>query len=86
MGTGNDTTTALNPGSGGDSMGESLVLQKDLASPTTGGSLVKHARVVLTDDDGRAVAAPLTERTGCLILDMLSRMNDKLATLTNSLP
>lgn len=45
----NDTTTALNPGAGGDSMDESLVVQSD------GATLAKRPRVVMGFDDGRLI-------------------------------
>ena len=41
----NDTSTTLNPGSGGDTMDESLVTQ-------VGGTVAKRPRVVIGGDDG----------------------------------
>lgn len=80
-----DTSTQLNPASGGDSMGESLIQQPSSASPNPGPTAVKHPRVVATDDDGRILQTPMTEGTGQAILAMLSRINDKLAITSGTL-
>lgn len=52
----NDTTTVLNPGTGGDSMDESSVPQDDATT------IAKRPRVVLGRDDGKLLDAitPLT--------------------------
>jgi hypothetical protein len=44
----NDTTTQLNPATGGDKMAETEVLQSDL-------SVAKMPRVVLFDDNGDVI-------------------------------
>lgn len=74
-----DTTTTLNPGTGGDAMGESKGYQMDMGSPSAGLSPVKHPRVVAVDDDGRPMEVPLTERTGRAILDQLVQLNARIA-------
>jgi hypothetical protein len=80
-----DTSTVLNPGVGGDAMGESLISQPSTASPNPGPTLVKHARVVRTDDDGRILGMPMSDDTGQAILVMLSKINDKLALMAGTL-
>lgn len=80
-----DTSTVLNPATGGDVLGESLVPRMDMSSPSAGVSAVKQPRVILTDEDARILAGPMSEGTGQKILDMLSRMNDKLASLAGTL-
>lgn len=80
-----DTTTVLNPGAAGDSMGESSVPRMDTGAPSLGVSFVKQPRVVITDEDARILAAPMSEGTGQQILTMLSAMNDKLAMMAGTL-
>lgn len=54
-----DTTTTLNPGSGGTVMDESLVTQSD------GSTQAHRTRVVIgADDDGEALVNPLAEDPG----------------------
>jgi len=56
-----DTTTTLNPGSGGDTMDESLVTQADRVTQA------KRPRVVLGDDDGDLLGTT-TNRAGEKVL------------------
>jgi hypothetical protein len=59
MASGNDTTTTLNPGVGGDSLDESAVYDKD------GTLLGKRARVVLGGEQSRnAVVEPVLVGAG----------------------
>ena len=81
-----DTTTILNPSAGGDVLGESQARQPDLASPTSGGTLVKMPRVVAADDDGRLLAPTVSEEMGRQILLELRGINNKLAIMIGHVP